>query len=307
VLLIDLTVYSGLSGAPVIHNGKVVGVISGSINEGGGLAWAIPSSHLSQLILSDPSLVRAPSAVNNWPKLDIMRGYHRSLTEVYGVDKNAARIYDNFEIEVSRLNDFYKNLTNESEQLRLFSAELNQRFLRLQNQPKVNISDFFKLTEDLRSLNDRASNFGIKTITKRSEIEDALEAALNQLQKATLENTKSMSGEQMQHIVRPLQSLRNNPNQAANKIEFAMQNILKTINKSIEFEQHLPHLNEINNEVSYQNEIRTLLTRGEKTSWYYLDAFQGLTSSILLHEEAEYIRQLRALQNVSDQIIYHNN
>ena len=116
-----------------------------------------------------------------------------------------------------------------------------------------------------------------------------------------------MTGQQIQNIVKPLQLLKSNPNQAANKIEFAMQNVLKTINKSIEFEQHLPHLNEVDDEASYQNEIRTLLTIGERTSWHYLDAFKGLTSSVLLHEESENIRQLQALQNVSDQIIYHNN
>ena len=49
VIPVDLTIYGGMSGAPVILNSFVIGILSGSVNTGGSLAWAIPSSYCNQV------------------------------------------------------------------------------------------------------------------------------------------------------------------------------------------------------------------------------------------------------------------
>ncbi len=65
---IDVTVYGGLSGAPVLANNQVVGVLSGSLHEGRSITWAIPVKYVS----SNMTLVgKAPEEID-WPSLDLM-------------------------------------------------------------------------------------------------------------------------------------------------------------------------------------------------------------------------------------------
>jgi hypothetical protein len=55
IIPIDLTIYGGMSGAPVIVNSFVIGILSGSVNTGGSIGWAIPIYYCDQLrILSKP-------------------------------------------------------------------------------------------------------------------------------------------------------------------------------------------------------------------------------------------------------------
>lgn len=63
----DLTIFSGMSGAPVFEGGEIVAVVSGSITEGGSLVWAVPLFYLSQLeeYNSDPDRM-------DWPELSLM-------------------------------------------------------------------------------------------------------------------------------------------------------------------------------------------------------------------------------------------
>lgn len=69
LLPLDVTVYGGLSGAPVLARGQVLGVISGSLNEGRSITWAIPIEHTSELV----AVGKLPSAVT-WPPLRLMIG-----------------------------------------------------------------------------------------------------------------------------------------------------------------------------------------------------------------------------------------
>ena len=50
VLPLDLTIYGGMSGAPVMSSSGIVGVLSGSLHEGGSHAWAIPAKYVEELL-----------------------------------------------------------------------------------------------------------------------------------------------------------------------------------------------------------------------------------------------------------------
>lgn len=41
----DMTVYNGMSGAPVFYKNRIVGILSGSLETGGGIAWAVPLNY----------------------------------------------------------------------------------------------------------------------------------------------------------------------------------------------------------------------------------------------------------------------
>jgi len=68
VILMDVTVYGGMSGAPVVMNDKVVGVLSGSLEEGGSLAWAIPVKYAKDKM----KIVNVLPDEFDWPELTLM-------------------------------------------------------------------------------------------------------------------------------------------------------------------------------------------------------------------------------------------
>jgi Trypsin-like peptidase domain len=85
VIPIDITVYSGMSGAPAIlpSSGKVIGVLSGSFDNGRGVAWAIPVKYVTAL-LERPPIDRPPSETFAWPRLSLMADGWVSLERSYG-------------------------------------------------------------------------------------------------------------------------------------------------------------------------------------------------------------------------------
>ena len=68
LITLDMTIYSGLSGAPLLFENKAVGVISGSIQEGGSLAWAIPSKYSDEMT----PINKSASQIDSWPPLSLM-------------------------------------------------------------------------------------------------------------------------------------------------------------------------------------------------------------------------------------------
>jgi serine protease Do len=91
VIPIDITVYSGMSGAPVISdNGEVAGLLSGSFTESRGIAWIIPAKYILEA-LQYSSEVKLSKLVN-WPHFNLMdTGWH-SLRRSYGLAFNAKHI-----------------------------------------------------------------------------------------------------------------------------------------------------------------------------------------------------------------------
>jgi hypothetical protein len=80
---VDVTIYSGMSGAPVIGaNDSVLGVFSGSYSEGRGIGWAIPTKYIVAL-LSQPAIGKSVDAMGAWPRLDLMGNRWVSLKRSY--------------------------------------------------------------------------------------------------------------------------------------------------------------------------------------------------------------------------------
>jgi hypothetical protein len=80
---VDVTVYSGMSGAPVVgSNDSVIGILSGSFDEGRGIAWAIPITYVTTLMQTQP-LMKPPNQVAVWPELSLMASGWISLKRTY--------------------------------------------------------------------------------------------------------------------------------------------------------------------------------------------------------------------------------
>jgi hypothetical protein len=64
---------NGVSGSPLLFNGNVVGVISGSWSIDGSGAWAIPIKYLSKLTPFTPDLSRA----GGWPTVNLVKDFSK--------------------------------------------------------------------------------------------------------------------------------------------------------------------------------------------------------------------------------------
>jgi hypothetical protein len=89
---VDVTIYNGMSGAPVIGDDQaVIGIFSGSYVEGRGIGWAIPVRYLLDL-LGQPVLNYDIASVGIWPKLTLMVSGWMSLKRSYVAAYSAEHI-----------------------------------------------------------------------------------------------------------------------------------------------------------------------------------------------------------------------
>ena len=72
IITLDVAVFNGMGGAPVLCDGRVIGIISGSLSEGRSLAWATPVKYLSGL-----QTVSAKVENMKWPKNNALRQHFR--------------------------------------------------------------------------------------------------------------------------------------------------------------------------------------------------------------------------------------
>ena len=94
VLPLDVTIYGGLSGAPVLLNGDTVtGILSGSWDQGRGIGWAIPAKYLVSLMAAT-AINKKPEDMGFWPELSLMRrdwvGLNRTYAKEYSADHMAS-------------------------------------------------------------------------------------------------------------------------------------------------------------------------------------------------------------------------
>ncbi|MCH9649741.1 MAG: serine protease [Deltaproteobacteria bacterium] len=131
LLSLDITAYEGSSGAPVLHDGEVVGVFSGSFSEGRGLGWAIPSEHITEL-LSGRRSPRSPSEISDseWTQPVFDPALSRSTTERLRHHPGHERLSGSLETLPSKFDQAYRQfdvlLQELSGELLLLEADLGR-------------------------------------------------------------------------------------------------------------------------------------------------------------------------------------
>lgn len=79
IIPLDLTIYNGMSGAPLLNSdGDVVGMVVGSLNVGGSLAWATPSHKILELVKSSTA-TRVEIKNVLWKKMTSIIPQHRNF------------------------------------------------------------------------------------------------------------------------------------------------------------------------------------------------------------------------------------
>jgi hypothetical protein len=103
IIPLDLTLYSGMSGAPVLNAaGEAVGVLSGSFQEGGSYAWAIPIELVLNLFEASPVNLRVQE-IEEWPTLSLMRPDWGGAVRSYRQNTNGRQALHSFYRELARL------------------------------------------------------------------------------------------------------------------------------------------------------------------------------------------------------------
>lgn len=101
ILLLDATIYPGMSGAPVIGADGVLGILSGSFDEGGTIAWLIPSKYLNDLQTID----KTPAEMTAWPNFELMTSGFMSLSRQFEVDAVGERMLEAYLDSVERYSE----------------------------------------------------------------------------------------------------------------------------------------------------------------------------------------------------------
>jgi len=133
VIGLDGTSYSGMSGAPVIANGVVVGVFSGSFNEGGGIAWAIPVKYVEQVT----RLGNDADKIQNWPSFTLMNSSFRSLQRAYRVNEIGEQRLTAYLDSVDRHSRAINELTSSATQLKAAFQVMRPMFQGARNNPQL--------------------------------------------------------------------------------------------------------------------------------------------------------------------------
>jgi S1-C subfamily serine protease len=102
VLPLTLTIVKGMSGAPVTEDGDVLGILSGSLNQGGSFAWAIAIENSRPEFMTNVSV---PVAQLRWPRLSLMAGDWSNLRRESGIGQD---LVDKVEAATQSLNNASK-------------------------------------------------------------------------------------------------------------------------------------------------------------------------------------------------------
>jgi hypothetical protein len=92
-----MTLYNGLSGAPVLANGVAVGVLSGSLEQGGSVAWAIPLKYVDAMT----PVGRRPSQMA-WQPLALMSSDWKHLLRESKVGLGLLLAFDRYAVASAR-------------------------------------------------------------------------------------------------------------------------------------------------------------------------------------------------------------
>lgn len=114
VVPLDLSIYAGMSGGPVIGSRGVIGVLSGSYTEGGGIGWAIPSKYLQQLT----EINQRPDEIR-WPSLTLMATAWRNLRTTVRLNAEANQVFERYVDEVETVARILHELFEQASTVRL--------------------------------------------------------------------------------------------------------------------------------------------------------------------------------------------
>ncbi|MGF7181452.1 S1 family peptidase [Tunturiibacter psychrotolerans] len=93
LLPLNTVIFGGLSGGPVLRDGKVIGIVSGSLTEGGSIAWAMP---VTQGSVDAMKQIGRPAGAFDWPAFRLMATNVHTLRAEITLSGSLARALDQY-------------------------------------------------------------------------------------------------------------------------------------------------------------------------------------------------------------------
>lgn len=113
LLPLDITIYNGMSGAPVLLAGKAIAVLVASLNEGGAMAWGIPVKYISGSKWTPVN--RAVEDVS-WPSFSLLSDGARSLEVLVSYAAADGALLDTYLSQSKKLEDLMSATINQYSQ-----------------------------------------------------------------------------------------------------------------------------------------------------------------------------------------------
>lgn len=170
IIPVDATIYGGMSGAPVILNSQVIGILSGSINTGGSLGWAIPTNYCLQM-----SFLTVPLKTGlTLKELQSLKAGNRPIFRSVSIDQNINRLYSPLAELITESESHLENyLDNKSKQEKLY-LEITKEIEKISINPNDNA---LKL-----SIDKKISDYTVYQATAKDYekyIQGSMETAMN--------------------------------------------------------------------------------------------------------------------------------
>lgn len=106
LISLDITIENGISGSPIITGNGVIGVLSGSIDVGRRLSWAIPVSYLRYMRLIN----KKASQIYKWPDFGLTQNW-TNLRNMFRIDNDLALLIDNYYSSIDNLTNDFDEIT----------------------------------------------------------------------------------------------------------------------------------------------------------------------------------------------------
>jgi hypothetical protein len=189
ILPVDVPLQKGMSGSPLIGpDGSVLGIISGSLQPGGSLSWAIGSQNATSAYLH---AVDAPRPGYSWPPLSLMKAGGDTLRSQTGVGEDVVDAINNLATSVKEFSeqastmcgDFPLEITRANEILALFESH---------SFDSISLADIEKVPGGLafeRDFNERWTTLNSMTALTFSKLEPMKSAQERAKQKQSIATT----------------------------------------------------------------------------------------------------------------------
>ncbi|OGB03749.1 MAG: hypothetical protein A3E25_22865 [Burkholderiales bacterium RIFCSPHIGHO2_12_FULL_69_20] len=136
LLPLDITIYTGMSGGPVMLGGKAVAVLVASLNEGGALAWGIPIKYISG---SQWTAVNKEAPRVSWPTFNLLSEGARSLEVLVSFAAADGALLDTYLSQGKQLEDLMSVMINQYSQCQV-TMDVWLR-LQLKGEAKAAVAD----------------------------------------------------------------------------------------------------------------------------------------------------------------------
>src|ERR1039458_3849213 len=100
VIYLDADTNDGLSGGPVVSSAGVIGVLSGSLSQGGSISWAIPSEYAQPQLMVRVN--KRPEEISGWPPFNLMSEGGRNVRAAVAVSPDVSSVIDRYYLAVAR-------------------------------------------------------------------------------------------------------------------------------------------------------------------------------------------------------------